>query len=112
MKAMCAKMIPSESSSWCFSTFQFQIKEFNWHYHPEYEICLTLNSEGTKHIGDHVSYYCQPDLVLLGPDLPHSWHAKAHDKQAPIAIYVAQIPAAWLDQQVNNNPELNILETC
>lgn len=109
MKPRCGKMIASESSSWRFDLFQLPLKEFSWHYHTEYEICLTLNSEGSKHIGDHVSYYNQADLVLLGPNLPHSWQAKPINNEESLCIYVAQIPAIWLDNLVRINPELAVL---
>jgi AraC-like DNA-binding protein len=109
MKAMCGKMMPSEGCSWWFEKFDFEKIEFNWHYHSEYEICLTLNSEGSKHVGDYISHYNQADLVLLGPNLPHSWHAKPHDTRNPLTVYVAQIPAKWLDELVNDNAELQLL---
>lgn len=109
MKPRCGKMIPSDNCSWRFDIFELPFKEFNWHYHTEYEICLTLNSEGSKNIGDHVSYYNQADLVLLGPNLPHSWQAKPTNNGEKITIYVAQIPAIWLNNLVRLNPELTVL---
>jgi AraC-like DNA-binding protein len=102
-------MIPSDNCSWRFDIFQLPTKEFNWHYHTEYEICLTLNSEGSIHIGDHVSDYNQENLVLLGPNLPHSWQATPITNKEKLTIYVAQIPAIWLDNLVRLNPELRVL---
>lgn len=49
---------------------------FQWHHHPEYELTLTLNSRGLRFIGDHVSEYEDGDLVLLGPNLPHTWASR------------------------------------
>ena len=46
---------------------------FEWHHHPEYELTLTLNSRGWRFIGDHVGQYQAPDLVLVPPDMPHTW---------------------------------------
>lgn len=111
MKAMCGKMIPSEGCSWWFEKFEFSKIEFNWHYHSEYEICLTINSSGSRHIGDHINHYSDADLVLLGPNLPHSWQAKAQNEKDPLIVYVAQIPAQWLDELVYKNPELQLLST-
>jgi len=108
MKAICGKSLPSDSCSWRYALVDLPNIEFNWHYHPEYEICLTLNSSGTKHIGDHFSYYCQPDLVLLGPNLPHTWHSKP-TTDCDISVHVAQIPAGWLEQLVRETTELNTL---
>jgi AraC-like DNA-binding protein len=46
---------------------------FEWHHHPEYELTLTLNSRGWRFIGDHIGQYQAPDLVLVPPDMPHTW---------------------------------------
>ncbi len=42
-----------------------------WHYHPEYEIVYISRGRGKRHIGSHVSYFEDGDLIFLGPDLPH-----------------------------------------
>ena len=46
---------------------------FQWHYHPEFELTLTLNSRGQRYIGDSIAAYDDGDLVLIGPNLPHTW---------------------------------------
>ena len=49
---------------------------FQWHHHPEFELTLTLNSRGLRFIGDQVGEYDDGDLVLLGPNLPHTWASR------------------------------------
>ncbi|ADF54667.1 MAG: AraC family transcriptional regulator [Zunongwangia sp.] len=44
-----------------------------WHFHPEMELVLILESTGTRFIGDSVSKFCAGEIILLGPDLPHMW---------------------------------------
>ena len=62
---------------------------FQWHHHPEFELTLTLNSVGQRFVGDHVGEYGDGDLVLVGPDLPHTWASR--DKVAADAPHVALV---------------------
>ncbi len=45
---------------------------WNYHYHPEFELVLVFDGIGRRHVGNHVSYYENGDLVLIGSNLPHS----------------------------------------
>lgn len=62
---------------------------FEWHHHPEYELTLTLNSRGQRFIGDHVGRYDDGDLVLIGPNLPHTWASR--DRPDPAQPHVALV---------------------
>ena len=43
------------------------------HYHPEYEINLVMNCQGTRVVGDSEESFSDSDLVMTGPNLPHAW---------------------------------------
>lgn len=42
-----------------------------WHYHPELELVYVKGGSGKRHIGSHLSYFHEGELVLIGSNLPH-----------------------------------------
>jgi AraC-like DNA-binding protein len=44
-----------------------------WHFHPEFELVLTLKSTGRRMVGDHIGYFGEDDLVFMGSGIPHVW---------------------------------------
>jgi AraC-like DNA-binding protein len=69
---------------------------FEWHHHPEYELTLTLNSHGRRYIGDAVAEYDADDLVLVPPDLPHTWASnRSLDPAQPQVAIVLWFDGAW-----------------
>jgi AraC-like DNA-binding protein len=80
---------------------------FNWHYHPEFELTLTLNSRGMRFIGDHLERYDDGDLALLGPDLPHAWQSESTvDPDAEHRAVVCWFTRGWIDGMIGLMPEL------
>jgi len=64
------------TNSDCFTLFRRKKKKFNFplHYHDEFEINLILNAKGAQRIiGDHIEEIADYELVLVGPNLPHTW---------------------------------------
>lgn len=108
MKPMYEKVLPTENSSWRYWLYALDEIPFNWHYHPEYEICLTINSRGQRYIGDSIQSYDNLDLVLLGPKLPHTWHSSELISPGQHLTYVAQLPTNWIDD-IARMPDLNPL---
>lgn len=53
---------------------QVHSSDFEWqyHYHPEYEIVFVKEGSGTKHVGNHIGRYRDGELILIGSNLPHS----------------------------------------
>ncbi|MCR4268032.1 AraC family transcriptional regulator [Nitratireductor sp. ZSWI3] len=69
---------------------------FQWHHHPEYELTLTLNSRGQRFIGDHVGFYGDGDLVLVGPNLPHTWASREKiERDGPHVALVMWFDGDW-----------------
>jgi AraC-like DNA-binding protein len=74
VKPLFEKIVSGPSS---FFTFERRDLEFpfHWHYHPEYELTLIIESCGQRLVGESIVDYGPGDLVLLGPNLPHSWRS-------------------------------------
>ena len=47
-----------------------------WHCHPEFELTCIQASQGQRLVGDSIENYRSGDLVLLGPDVPHTWNSE------------------------------------
>jgi AraC-like DNA-binding protein len=43
-----------------------------WHFHPEIELVYVNKGQGKRHIGNHLSYFNNSQLILLGSNLPHN----------------------------------------
>src|SRR5690606_28485648 len=48
-----------------------------WHYHPELELHFTIKGEGVRFIGDNISNFSAGEVILLGENLPHTWHCRS-----------------------------------
>lgn len=44
-----------------------------WHVHPEVEIMLVVQGEGTRFVGDSIERFEPGDLVMVGANLSHVW---------------------------------------
>ncbi len=43
-----------------------------WHFHPEIELVYVNKGQGKRHIGSHLSYFNNSQLLLIGSNLPHN----------------------------------------
>ena len=82
---------------------------FYWHYHPEYELTLITDSYGQRLVGDGIADYGPGDLVLLGPNLPHSWRSAPvkPDAQKTHSAVVLQFRQDFLGEGFLNLREMN-----
>jgi AraC-like DNA-binding protein len=73
MKPTLEKITPNFGSSLLVKKhIQFlKTNKAFWHFHPEIEIVYVNKGKGKRHIGNHVSYFNNSQLVLIGSNLPH-----------------------------------------
>jgi len=81
---------------------------FHWHYHPEFELTLIVDSHGQRLVGDSIEEYSAGDLVLLGPNLPHSWRSFSNkSKSGGHRAVVAQFRKECFGEKLFKTPELH-----
>ena len=79
-----------------------------WHFHPECQLTLVLNSYGHRVVGDHLTSFEPGDLVFIGPNLPHLWHHEGlhHNDGEPAYSIVVQFLEDFLGRDFFMRPEL------
>ena len=110
MKAILEKIEPAFGSS--FTIRRFDDKEEcnrpHWHFHPEYEIVYISNGRGKRHIGDHISFYDDGDLIFLGPNLPHfGFTEELFEDHVEIVV---QMKEDFLGQEFLSKPEMDAIK--
>ncbi|MBJ6367467.1 AraC family transcriptional regulator [Snuella sedimenti] len=115
MKASFYKIIFDEETP--FRCTYIDLPAFNhpWHFHPECELTLILESEGIRYIGDHTSRFKAGDLILVGSNLPHIWmnnnKSKAHleDVEERSRRITLQFPVDFMNGMFKRAKELEPL---
>lgn len=81
---------------------------FYWHFHPEFELVYIEGSDGTRHVGDHISAFRGSDLVLIGSYMPHlnfDYRIKTYYEKVVLHLH----PDFW-SQALGHFPELHQLK--
>ena len=95
--------IDAESS---FRIFQPRLSQvFYWHFHPEFELVYIEGTDGTRHVGEHISRFENSDLVFIGSNIPHlnfDYMVKTDYEKV-----VLQVRQDFLKEAFENTPELS-----
>jgi AraC-like DNA-binding protein len=78
---------------------------FYWHFHPELELVYIEGTNGTRHVGDHISQYEESDLVFIGSNIPHlNFDYGVKTDYEEIVVHIRQ---DFLGNAFVNTPELS-----
>jgi len=94
MKTLIQKIHVEEKYSFACRTYRTPTFETAWHRHPECELIVITEGNGTALIGDYIGDYKQGDVFFLGSDLPH-WFRKSRQDAVGSAIVVHFLKDFW-----------------
>lgn len=82
-----------------------------WHFHPEYELHLMLETTGKSFIGGYIGDFKPFDLYLVGPYLPHNWISDVPEntiveKRDQLIVFSDE----WLKAWVSSSKELSLFD--
>lgn len=66
-------IVPSFGNSFSLSDRDQNLESHSshWHYHPEIELVFIHSGSGKRQVGNHISYFNNGDLILIGSNVPH-----------------------------------------
>ncbi len=105
------KVEPNFGNSFTYRLFE-EKKPNNkpiWHYHPEVELVYVEKGSGKRHIGNHLSYFTDGDLVMIGPNLPHvGFMDRLTGDESEIVV---QFKVDFLGSEFFNNVEMHEIKS-
>ncbi|TRX60683.1 AraC family transcriptional regulator [Fulvivirga sp. M361] len=112
MKASYYKIIFDKETPFRCTYIDLPVFDHPWHFHPELELTLILESDGIRYIGDHTSRFKEGDLVLVGSNLPHLWlnnKTLPYNKAGRSRRITLQFPEDFMDRIFKDAIELQPL---
>ncbi len=78
-----------------------------WHFHPELELVYVNKGQGKTHIGNHLSYFNNSQLILIGAHLPHNGFTDRLTANGSETI--VQFKSTFLGNDLSDIPEMSNL---
>ncbi len=96
----------------CFTMFTRTKKGFDFpvHFHDEIELNFIMNGKGARRlIGDHIDEIGDLELVLVGPNLEHTWLGEKFDKE--LTEVTIQFHADFFDEKFLRKNQLSFIRS-
>ncbi|MCK4993122.1 MAG: AraC family transcriptional regulator, partial [Bacteroidales bacterium] len=76
------------------------------HSHKNFELNYIVSGAGRRIVGDNISSFERNDLVLLGPEVPHSWEILETQKNTAPSCITTHFYENIISSDFFNIPEL------
>jgi AraC-like DNA-binding protein len=88
----------------------YPFRTVRWHFHPEYELHLVVETSGCYFVGDFIGEFEPGNLVLTGPNLPHNWVSDIpKGTSVPLRGRIIQFSESFIEGTMKVFPELSAL---
>ena len=112
MKAVLEKTPRAQWESFHCETVRGTSYHATWHFHPEYQLTLVLESRGHRMVGDSITRLRPGDLVLVGANLPHVWHQENRGGAGSrVHAIIVRFLGTFLGGEFLEKPELEPVRT-
>ncbi len=112
MKAVLEKTPRTQWESFHCETVRGTSYHATWHFHPEYQLTLVLESRGHRMVGDNITRLRPGDLVLVGANLPHVWHQENRGgANGRVHAIIVRFLDTFLGRDFLERPELELVRT-
>lgn len=109
-KPIFEKVLPEFGSSISISGHDEQVEENLpfWHFHPEIELVYVNKAKGKRHIGNHLSYFNNSQLILIGANLPHNGFVDRFTSNGTETVI--QFKEDFLGESFFDIPEMSLIK--
>ena len=82
--------------------------ESNWHFHEEFELIFISKGTGIGIVGDNISNFRPPKLVLTGQWLPHVWkNDESFEGEDSVNVVIFKFTKLFNNQDIFSLPEFS-----
>ncbi len=78
----------------------------DWHYHEQYELIYTIKGDGVRIVGDSMDYFDDPELILMGKNVPHVFR-NDHSKNENVDYIVIKFGELFDGKSLFDLPEMS-----
>lgn len=111
MEYVFEKIHVPEKHSFITREIQLGEREPRIHSHKNYELNFIVSGSGRRIVGNNISSFEGHDLVLLGPEVPHSWEILQSKKNTSPSCITTHFFENIISSDFFNIPELKEVET-
>ncbi|KXO13234.1 Transcriptional regulator, AraC family [Moritella sp. JT01] len=109
MKTTIQKVPQRQGWSWRYKMLEEIYKSENWHAHQEFELVLHRNFKGKAVIGSYEGQIEHNDLILIGPNVVHSFESIDTDENNLCETHIIWFREEWIAKAMYSCVELRQL---